>query len=221
MVTWRFAKVKGNNMILPKYRRSHHSMRQLYNWFHKFYGSIEKSLGPHLDAVIDKAILSLPDRENKTVLEYACGSGLLSLKLARLFKSLDGRDLSEGMINRAMNRARDDGITNVMFRTGNIIEPDEESNSYNYVFVSFALHLFSPEMELKILKNLLSIATDAVIIIDHGRKWGIATALVEWLEGGYYDTFIKQDFNYFAEMIGSSRFKEEEFDNCAVMMFWK
>jgi ubiquinone/menaquinone biosynthesis C-methylase UbiE len=196
-------------------------MKRLYNWFHNYYGSIEKSLGPKLDKIINGSMGGLPGAKNKTALEYACGSGLLSLKLARLFGSVEGRDLSEGMIGRARGRAAEEGAGNATFRIGNILAPDEEADSYDYVFVSFALHLFSPETEIKILKQLLRIAREAVIIIDHGRKWNIATAIIEWLEGGYYDVFIRQDFGQFAKTIGAARFSEEEIEDCSVLMFWK
>ncbi len=208
-------------MLFPKYRRSHDSMKRLYNWFHNYYGGIEKSLGPKLDGVLDAAIAGLPDVKNRTVLEYACGSGLLSLKLAGLFKSVEGRDSSEGMIRRALGRAADEGAGNVTFWIGDILAPDEVPDSYDYVFVSFALHLFSPESEVNILKRLLQIAREAVIIIDHGRTWSIATAIIEWLEGGYYDAFIRQDFGRFAEMIGAAGFSEDEINDCSVLMFRK
>lgn len=208
-------------MLFPRFRRSHDSMKRLYNRFHNYYGGIERSLGPKLDNVLSRTVAGFPDIKNRTVLEYACGSGLLSLKLARLFKSLEGRDSSEGMIGRARRRADAEGVGNASFRAGNILEPDEEPDSYDYVFVSFALHLFSPETEMKILGHLLRIAREAVVIIDHGRKWSIVTAVVEWLEGGYYDVFIKQDFRQFAEMIGAAGFSEDEIDACSVLMFWK
>ena len=116
-------------MFSLMHRRDPRSMKRLYNWFHNYYGLIEKSLGLKLDTVIQRKIMPLDRKESKTVLEYACGSGLLSLKLAPLFKTITGRDLSEGMINRAKERTHGLGAANVSFGTGNIVEPDEPLNS--------------------------------------------------------------------------------------------
>ena len=196
-------------------------MKRLYNWFHNYYGSIERSLGPILEKVINEIKIGFPDTERKTVLEYACGSGLLSLMLAGMFKSVLGRDLSEGMIGRARTRAREFGVGNVEFGIGNILEPDENQGSFDYVFVSFAMHLFPPESEVRILHKLFRIAREAVVLIDHGRKWDMLTAIVEWLEGGYYDEFIEQDFSRFAGMIGARAFNEKQIEGCTVLVFGK
>jgi ubiquinone/menaquinone biosynthesis C-methylase UbiE len=203
------------------HRRHYQSMKNFYNWFHRYYGFIEKSLGLKLDKILERKIIPLIQNESKTILEYACGSGLLSLKLAMLCKIVDGRDSSEGMINRAIERANNSGIKNVSFRIGNILEPDETSDSYDYVFVSFALHLFSPEIGKIVLRKLFNIAKEAVVIIDHGRKWEFMTALVEWIEGSYYDKFLKTDFNSIGKEIGAAYFEEEQIDECTVLLFRK
>jgi SAM-dependent methyltransferase len=208
-------------MKFPKYRRSRKSMKRLYDWFHNYYGSIERSLGPKLDAVLDAVGVEVACAERQTALEYACGSGLLTLKLARFFASVAGRDQSEGMIGRAQARAREAGVRNVSFRLGNILGPDEQPGSYDCVFVSFAMHLFPPEEEIRILKRLLLVARSAVVVIDHGRKWEFFTAVIEWFEGGYYDTFIRQDFRRYADAIGAASFVEKQVKGCTVLIFRK
>ena len=195
-------------------------MKRLYNWFHKYYGFIERSLGPVLGKVMNSALISVPDASGKTALEYACGSGLLTLRLAGIFKSVEGIDASIGMLRRANKRAHDAGLV-IHFREGNILEPGEPPASFDYVFVSFALHLFSPEDETFILKKLLAIAREAVIVIDHGRKRDALTAFVEWLEGSYYDRFITQDFAAVAGEIGAARFEEHSIEGCSVMFFYQ
>jgi ubiquinone/menaquinone biosynthesis C-methylase UbiE len=202
----------------PYYRRSHHAMMRLYNRIHHFYGSIEKSLGPKIDEIVRQKIATLPDVSSSTALEYACGSGLLSLKLAPLFKSVTSRDASTGMLSRARMRAKEAGA-GVLFREGNILAIDEEEKSYDYIFVQFALHLFPLETEKEILKKLCSVARKAVIIIDHNRKWSFPAAIVEWMEGGYYEQFIKQDFGAVARDIGCRSFEETEIEECLVLSF--
>lgn len=202
----------------PYYRRSHRAMKRLYNRIHRFYGSIEKSLGPKIDEIVRQKIATLPDVSSSSALEYACGSGLLSLKLAPLFKSVTSCDASTGMLSRARMRAKEAGA-GVSFLEGNILAIDEHEKSYDYVFVQFALHLFPLETENEILRKLCSVARKAVIIIDHSRKWSFSAAVVEWMEGGYYDQFIKQDFGAVARDIGCALFAEAEIEDCMVLMF--
>lgn len=199
-------------------RRSIESMKRLYNWFHAYYGIIEKSLGPTLDEVVADCIASIHDARRKTALEYACGSGLLTLKIAPFFKSVDARDLSGAMLSRARLRAREAGL-DITFREGNILAADEEEKSYDWVFVSCALHLFSPDDATAILSRLLSVSREGVMIVDHKKKWTPPVALVEWLEGSYYRAFIKTDFSAVAQKIGARLFEERAIGKCSVMTF--
>lgn len=193
-------------------------MKRLYNRIFRFYGSVEKNLSPKIDTVVRDKIAVLPDVSSCTALEYACGSGLLSLKLAPLFASVTARDGSSGMLSRARLRAQRAGL-NVAFREGDILEIDEPEKSFDYAFVSFALHLFPPATEKEILRKLCSVARRAVFIIDHNRKWSLAAAIVEWMEGGYYDRFIRQDFAAVARELGCASFEETEIEECMVLMF--
>jgi ubiquinone/menaquinone biosynthesis C-methylase UbiE len=202
------------------YRRSSKAMRRLYDRIYRYYGRVEKFLGPKIDAIVRQKIASLPDAPTSSILEYACGSGLLSLKLARYFKTVTSHDLSTGMLMRARERAEKAGIKTVFFSEGNILNIDEPPKSYDYAIVSFALHLFPPETEKQIIANLSSVAQKAVIIIDHGRKWDLRMAIVEWFEGGYYDKFIKMDFEAIAHELGCRSFREEQIDECTVLSFF-
>jgi hypothetical protein len=44
---------------------------------------------------------------------------------------------------------------------------------------------------------------------------------VEWLEGGYYDKFIRLDFAPVARNMGCRTFTEEEIEECMVLSFIK
>jgi ubiquinone/menaquinone biosynthesis C-methylase UbiE len=202
----------------PKYRRSLPAMRRLYNRIYRYYGSTERILDPKVETIVREKISSLPDVSGSTALEYCCGSGLLSLKLSKIFKSVTARDLSTGMLNRARERAKAAGCS-INFSEGNILEIDEQDNSFDYVFVSFALHLFPFEIEKQILLKFGKIARKGIFIIDHSRKWKLSYAVVEWLEGSYYDQFIKYDFKHIADEMGCRSFEESEIEDCLVLKF--
>jgi len=205
--------------FIPKHRRSVHEMKRAYNnRIYRFYGIVERYLGSKLDIIIHEKLAKIPSISSYTAIEYACGSGILTLKLSQLFKSVTGRDFSIKMLERAKVQARDASCT-VKFLEGNILAVDEPEKSYDYVFVSFALHLFPPDQEKEILKKLCRVARKSVIIIDHGKEWKLGIAIIEWLEGSYYDQFIKIDFNSIAQEIGCNSFDETQIADCTVLFF--
>jgi ubiquinone/menaquinone biosynthesis C-methylase UbiE len=193
-------------------------MQRLYNHIARFYGRIAGQLDQILEPVIRQRIASIPDASSSTALEYACGTGLLSLKLAPIFKVVNSRDISSKMLEIANFRAGK-SFNNLHFSEGNILSIDEPEKSYDYVFVSFALHLFPLETEKAILQQLYKIARKAVFIIDHDRKWSLLDAIAEWIEGGYYDQFITFDFKSIANEINCTSFSEEEFTRCRLLTF--
>jgi hypothetical protein len=54
-------------MGLWSHRRSHESMKRLYNWFYAHYGSIEESLGPELDMVVVECVVPLSDMTDQSI----------------------------------------------------------------------------------------------------------------------------------------------------------
>lgn len=204
--------------LFSQYRRSQAGMKIMYNRINRLYGCITRALGPKLGAVVTAVAHRYPDLRNASVLEYACGTGHLSLPLASRCGSLTARDLSVGMLEIAKERA---GLSRIpiTFREGDLLAVDEAEASFDYVFVSFALHLFPVETEVAILRHLCRVGRRAVVIIDHERRWRPMVALAEWLEGSYYDQFIATDFGDLWKQIGAVSFEEEEIEECRVMAF--
>jgi ubiquinone/menaquinone biosynthesis C-methylase UbiE len=202
------------------HRRSPQSMRAFYNWFSRFYPMVEKNLGPILEDVARERIASFPETKRQTAIDYACGSGMLSLILGRYFRAVEGRDASEGMLSRAEARAREAGLP-IVFRRGDLLAIEEPAGSFDRVFMSFALHLFSPEQIPLILRRLLDVARESVMIVDHTRQWDAFTAFQEWIEGSYYGKFIRMDFRAIAGQIGAARYEEWNTKKATVLLFGK
>ncbi len=202
------------------HRRQPESMKRLYNWFYRYYGLVEGSIGPKVGRIISSRLAPIPGIEKMTAIEYACGSGVFTLQIAKLFRSVEGRDASIGMLERARNRAKSQNLE-ANFREGDILWISESAGSYDYAFVSFALHLFPPDDVKRILKNLLKVSRVAVMAVDHGRKWDPLTAAVEWMEGGYYDRFIRLDFAKMAMEIGAAGFEESQEEGLSFLAFYK
>jgi len=199
-------------------RRPQQGIQRFYNRFSRLYGIIELFLGRTIEKIVRSHIKNIPEASEKTAVEYACGSGLLTIHLARMFKSVTAYDFSTGMLARASKRARAAGVS-VTLLEGNITAPEEEPGSFDYVFVCFALHLFPPAQVELILRRLLTVARESVIVVDHGRTWNPAMAFIEWLEGSYYDEFIRIDFRDLAKKIDAAQFKESGMNECSIMQF--
>jgi ubiquinone/menaquinone biosynthesis C-methylase UbiE len=178
------------------FHRSFKSMVKLYNWFCNYYQKTEK----YTMEVSKKVLMELEQKNikfiNQTVLEYACGTGSLTFQLGKYFKSVVGKDASAGMLEKAKNRKVVN--ENIRFQKGNILNIDEENKSYDWMFVSFGIHLFSPDEEKRIIKKMLDVVRIGVVIIDHSKIWKLSFAFVELLEGSFYNQYLKMDFKEIA-----------------------
>ena len=201
-------------------RRSVKSMQRFYNRLYPFYGIIEKSLDATFERIAAKCIATIPEVRRKSALEYACGTGLLTFKIAPYFNSVVARDLSQKMLASARRRTGTISA-NIQFLQGNLLEIDEAFETYDWVFVACGLHLFAPEQGTAILSRLLGVSREGVVIVDHIRRWNPVSALIEWIEGSHYDTFVKTNFREVAECIRARAFEEQLIGKCSVMIFRK
>jgi len=195
-------------------------MQRFYNRLYLFYGIVEKWLDSTFDQAVAECVASIPDVRRKSALEYACGAGLLTFKIAPYFNSVVARDLSEKMLATAKRRIAPGGA-DIQFREGNLLEIDEAPGTYDWVFVACGLHLFSPGDGTAILSRLLQVAREGVMIVDHVRRWNPVEGLIEWIEGSHYDMFVKTDFRGVAEQIGAKTFEEKQIRKSSVMIFRK
>ncbi|MWG33913.1 class I SAM-dependent methyltransferase [Halomarina oriensis] len=84
------------------------------------------------------------------VLDLGCGTGAIGLSLADSAKRVLGRDVSEGMMDQAREKAREAGIENVEFEYGTFREPnvgsaetarvDARDARVDIVVSNFAMH---------------------------------------------------------------------------------
>ncbi|NHN59419.1 MULTISPECIES: class I SAM-dependent methyltransferase [Halorussus] len=78
-----------------------------------------------------------PDGD-ETVADLGTGTGAIALALADQAGEVVGRDISEGMMERAREKAEAQGIDNVEFGEGRFREPDVDSA--DVVVSNFAMH---------------------------------------------------------------------------------
>ncbi|MFA4849748.1 MAG: class I SAM-dependent methyltransferase [Methanoregula sp.] len=109
------------------------------------------------------------------VLEVGCGIGAQTVILARNSPSaqITSVDISEDSIKRAEEKIRQEGITNVTFRQGDIFHLPFPTASFDHIFICFVLeHLAEPQTALEQLRPLLKEGgTITVIEGDHGSTF--------------------------------------------------
>jgi 2-polyprenyl-3-methyl-5-hydroxy-6-metoxy-1,4-benzoquinol methylase len=79
-------------------------------------------------------------KSDMNVLDFGCGTGLLSLRLAESVKSLTGLDNSAGMLEVFAEKAAQMGFSNVETLCLNLDEGDHLEPGYDLIISAMALH---------------------------------------------------------------------------------
>lgn len=77
-----------------------------------------------------------------TVLDVACGPGIVVGALARVCRHATGIDITPAMIERARALEREKGLTNVSFQIGDVLPLPFPDGSFSIVTSRFAFHHF-------------------------------------------------------------------------------
>lgn len=77
---------------------------------------------------------------NMEVLDFGCGTGLLTLKLQPLVKTITGVDSSQGMLGALQNKIEMQALENVHVRFADFEKGEHAEGSYNLIVSSMTLH---------------------------------------------------------------------------------
>jgi len=77
-----------------------------------------------------------------TVLDVACGGGIVVCAFARVVKHATGIDLTPAMLDRARAYATEQGLTNVSWKQGDVLPLPYPDGSFSLVTSRFAFHHF-------------------------------------------------------------------------------
>ena len=109
------------------------------------------------------------------VLEAGCGIGAQTVILAKNSPGalITSVDISNDSLQRAEEKVRQEGITNVTFRQGDIFRLPFAPGSFDHIFVCFVLeHLTMPGRALEQLRPLLKEGGGITVIEgDHGSTF--------------------------------------------------
>lgn len=96
----------------------------------------------HLDSV-DLLINLSEVGSDDTVLDVACGPGLVACEFARFAKSVTGIDLTEKMIEEARRRQATESLSNIDWRIGSATDLPFENDRFSVVFSRYTFHHFT------------------------------------------------------------------------------
>ena len=98
------------------------------------------------------------------VADLGTGTGAIALALADAAGEVVGRDISEGMMERAREKADEQGIENVEFGEGRFREPNVESA--DVVVSNFAMHHLSDEEKREAIETISELGPRKFVLGD-------------------------------------------------------
>jgi SAM-dependent methyltransferase len=99
-----------------------------------------------------------------TVLDVACGPGLVVAAFAKACRHATGIDLTPAMIDKARQHTTALGLTNVDWRIGNVASLPFPERSFSIAVSRLAFHHFVEP--LRVLREMARVATRRVVVAD-------------------------------------------------------
>ncbi|QIB73582.1 class I SAM-dependent methyltransferase [Halogeometricum borinquense] len=103
--------------------------------------------------------------DEDVVLDLGTGTGAIALALAPHAKRVVGRDISEGMLEQAREKAQDAGIDNIEFGEGRFRDPNYE-DEVDIVTSNFAMHHLSDEEKREAIAVIADLNPDKFVLGD-------------------------------------------------------
>ncbi len=156
--------------------------RKFFNKISFIYAILSKGTSKNCEIDLNK--LNLPN--TYTVLDLCTGNGGMANEFYKRGHKVKGIDISENLLKLAKKN------TNIEFELMDLNKlnsfPDK---SFDIVNIGFALHGFSKDFRMFILKQMARISRQAILVIDFTNRRRFITTLVERLEGPYYEEYVK------------------------------
>lgn len=109
--------------------------------------------------------LSQP-KQKDTVLDIACGSGIISCEFAKIVSHVIGLDLTPAMIEQAKVLQQEKQLENIEWKIGDVSNLLFDDNSFSIVVTRYSFHhLIEPQKALEEMKRVC-IPGGKVVVID-------------------------------------------------------
>jgi ubiquinone/menaquinone biosynthesis C-methylase UbiE len=101
-----------------------------------------------------------------TVLDVACGPGLIVVAFARVVKHATGIDLTPAMLERARAYAAEQGVSNVTWQQGDVLPLPYPDGTFSIVSSRFAFHHFLDPLAVLTQMARVCRPGGTVIVVD-------------------------------------------------------
>jgi len=119
----------------------------------------------HYDSV--DTIISMSEvTSNDTVLDMACGTGIVTLAFAKYADSVVGIDVTQSMLDEAIKKQKQENITNIKFDLGSVENLPYADNSFDIVFTRYSFHHFLDTKNIFDEMIRVCKANGRVIVVD-------------------------------------------------------
>lgn len=122
--------------------------------------------------IANKIRLHVTSGKEKSAMEYGCGTGLIGLELASIFKSLLLVDSSYEMILQAEKKINEINIENVSALYRDITVSFEDIPQFDYIFMSLVLHHIKDTKLILTNLNALLNKGGHLLIVDLNKEDG-------------------------------------------------
>ncbi|MBO5575271.1 MAG: class I SAM-dependent methyltransferase [Ruminococcus sp.] len=185
------------------------------------YGVFEDVYNGEVNKKVSMNVASYLD-ENDTVLELACGTGLITRCAAPACKKLVATDLSVGMLKKTEDNCF--GMRNVIFRKADIMNINCSDERFDKVIAGNVIHLLDDpdgavaEMN-RVCKKGSLIIIPTYINKDEQGKQNLFTQVVDKAGAGFKRQFTLDSYRQYFEQLGYEDVEINYFDGrvpCAV-----
>lgn len=102
-------------------------------------------------------------RAEDTVLDIACGSGLVTTAFASKAEHATGIDITPAMIEKAKQIQKEKGLTNLSWQIGDVTELPFADESFSMVITRYSFHHFVDP--LSVLKEMNRVCKKRVLLL--------------------------------------------------------
>jgi ubiquinone/menaquinone biosynthesis C-methylase UbiE len=173
---------KGDRARLEECRRRR--LHRSRGYFESVAGDWERIRKSYFDDRVTSLSIEKLLPRHLILADIGCGTGSLTMELARFAEKVIGVDLSPEMLRRARNIAKERQLRNVEFRQGDALRLPLAARSVDAAFCVMVLHFLSDPQQAVAELCRITRSGGSVIVVDlveHHQEWMREQMAHRWL----------------------------------------